>query len=114
MQTVLTVVVPLTGDGDPFTGADLCGMTHHGDQLAMTAGLDAQHAEPVGGVVEGDALHRSGEHFIDDLGGGAGVVRPGHTPSSDGSIVIAGRHRRYRPSRQKAVHPDDGRAYRES
>jgi hypothetical protein len=35
-------------------------MTEDGDQVALTAGFDAQHAETVLFVVEGDALDQAG------------------------------------------------------
>jgi hypothetical protein len=38
-------------------------VTDDGHQFAMTAGLDAQDAEAVVGVVESDPLDEPGEHF---------------------------------------------------
>ena len=38
-------------------------MTKDGDQVALTAGFDAQYAEAVLVVVKGDALDESGENF---------------------------------------------------
>jgi hypothetical protein len=45
----------------------------------VAAGLDAQHAEPIAGVMEGDPLDRAGQH-LGGLAGSAGraFTRRGH------------------------------------
>jgi hypothetical protein len=49
-------------------------VTKDGDQIALAAGFDAQHAEPVLFVVKGDALDEPGE----ELGWRARPWRLGH------------------------------------
>ncbi|WP_233830874.1 hypothetical protein [Synechococcus sp. SynAce01] len=63
--------VPLTVTHSP--ALILGGMTHHRHQVSMTAGLDAQHAEAVLGVVERDALDRSRQH-LGGLRAGLGLI----------------------------------------
>ena len=80
LLAVLAAVHPGTADGHPFAGADLGGVPHHRHQVAVAAGLDAQHAEAVLGVVEGDALNRARQH----LGGlRAGLCRIAGRRASD-------------------------------
>ena len=55
------VIDPLACGGDPFAGADGSGMTDHGDQVAMAAGLHPEHTEAVLDVVERHALDEAGE-----------------------------------------------------
>jgi len=38
-------------------------MAEDGDQVALTAGFDPQHAEAVLGVVKGDALNQAGQNL---------------------------------------------------
>jgi hypothetical protein len=45
---------------DELAGRDHRRVTENGDQVALPAGFDAQHAEPVLFVVEGDALDEAG------------------------------------------------------
>jgi hypothetical protein len=45
---------------DELAGRDHRRVTEDGDQVALAAGFDAQHAEPVLFVVEGDALDEAG------------------------------------------------------
>src|ERR1700730_11047345 len=61
--------VPLACTNSP--SCDHCRVTEDGDQVALAAGLDAQHAEAVLVVVEGDALDEAGQ----DLGWGARLRR---------------------------------------
>ena len=87
LLAVLPVVHPDTRDGDPFARADLGGMAHHRHQVPVAAGLDAQYAEAVAGVVEGDPLDRAGQH----LGGlGCGVRHPAG-PASDRLVHASSR-----------------------
>ena len=58
------VVDPFARRGDPLAGGDRGGVADDGDQFAMTARLDAQNAEAVLGVVEGDALDEAGQNFL--------------------------------------------------
>ena len=58
------VVDPFARRGDPFAGGDGGGVADDGHQFAVAARLDAQDAEAVLGVVEGDALDEAGQHFL--------------------------------------------------
>ena len=58
------VVDPFARGGDPLAGGDRGGVADDGHQIAMAARLDAQNAEAVLGVVEGDPLDEAGEHFL--------------------------------------------------
>ena len=74
---------PGATDGDKFAGADLSRVAHHRHQLAVVAGLDAQHAEAALGAVEFDALNRARQHFGGLLGLGAPRLPPfGCLPSA--------------------------------
>ena len=57
------VVDPFARRGDPFAGGDGGGMPHDGHQVAVAARLDAENAEAVLGVVEGDPLDEAGQDF---------------------------------------------------
>jgi predicted DCC family thiol-disulfide oxidoreductase YuxK len=61
LQPVGAVVGPFAGGGDPFAGRDHRGVADRGDQIPVAAGLDAQDAEAVLRVVEGDPLDEPGE-----------------------------------------------------
>ena len=55
------VVDPLAGCRDPFSRGHHGGVTHHGDQIAVSARLRPQDAEAAVGIMEGDALHEAGQ-----------------------------------------------------
>jgi hypothetical protein len=40
-------------------------MADEDDEIALTAGFDPQNAEAVLGVVEGDALDKPGQNFVE-------------------------------------------------
>ncbi len=46
---------------DPFAGRNHRGVAHRGDEIAVGAGLDTEHAEAGLGVVEGDPLDEAGQ-----------------------------------------------------
>ena len=52
------VVGPFARGGDPFAGRNRRGMAHRGDEVALAAGLDTEHAEAGLGVVEGHPARR--------------------------------------------------------
>ena len=54
------VVDPAATRLDELAGRDHRCVTEDGDQVALAAGFDAQHAEPVLVVVKGDALDEAG------------------------------------------------------
>ena len=58
------VVDPFARRGDPFAGGDRGGVPDGGHQFAVAARLDAENAEAVLGVVEGDALDETRQHFL--------------------------------------------------
>ena len=58
------VVDPFARGGDPLAGCNGCGMADHGHHIAMPARLGAQNAEAVFGIVIGDALDETGQHFL--------------------------------------------------
>ena len=58
------VVEPFARGGDPFTGRDRRGVAHHRHEVANPAGLDAQHAEAILGIVEGHTLDDAGQDFL--------------------------------------------------
>jgi hypothetical protein len=60
LDAVGAVVDPDSARLDELTGRDHRSMTENGDQVALAAGFDAQDAEPVLFVVEGDALDEPG------------------------------------------------------
>src|ERR1700687_2150536 len=53
------VVDPFARRCDPLAGGDHRGVADDGDQFAVAARLDAQDAQAVLGVVEGDALDKA-------------------------------------------------------
>ena len=71
LQAVGAVVDPGAAGLDELAGADRGGGADHGDQLALAADLDPQHAEAVLGVVEGDPLDQAGQGLA--LGGRGGA-----------------------------------------
>ena len=58
------VVDPFARRGDPLAGGDDGGVADDGDQFAVAARLDAENAEAVLGVVEGDALDKARQNFL--------------------------------------------------
>ena len=58
------VVDPFARGGDPLAGGDRGGMPDGGHQLAVSPRLDAQNAEAVLGIVEGDALDETRQHLL--------------------------------------------------
>ena len=61
LQAVGAVVDPGAGGLDELAGADRGGSADHGDQIALAANLDPQHAEAGLGVVEGHPLDQAGQ-----------------------------------------------------
>ena len=59
-----TVVDPIAGSRDPLTRRNACGMANHGHDITMTTRPGAQNAEAVLGVVKGDALDQTRQHFL--------------------------------------------------
>ena len=55
------VVDPSSTRLQELAGRHHRGMAEYGDQVALAAGFDAQHAKPVLFVVEGDALNNTGQ-----------------------------------------------------
>ena len=64
LLAVGAVVDPFARGGDPLAGGDRRGVADDGDQFAMAARLDAQDAEAVLGIVEGDPLDQAGQNFL--------------------------------------------------
>jgi len=60
LDPMRAVIDPAPARLDELTGRDHRRVTEDGDQLALATGFDAQHAEPVLLVVEGDALNVPG------------------------------------------------------
>ena len=58
------VVDPFAGRGDPFAGGDRCRVTDDRHLIAVSARLCPENAKAVLGVVEGDPLDQTGEHFL--------------------------------------------------
>jgi len=48
---------------DKLAGGDHRGMPDEGDEIALASRFDAQHAEAVVGVVEGDAVDQAGQNL---------------------------------------------------
>src|SRR5439155_5504365 len=61
LNTVSAVVDPGATRLDELAGRDHRRMTKDGDQVALAARLDPQHAEPVVLVVERDALYQASQ-----------------------------------------------------
>jgi hypothetical protein len=61
LNTVSAVVDPGAARLDELAGRDHRGMAKDGDQVALAARLDPQHAEPVLLVVERDALYQASQ-----------------------------------------------------
>ena len=78
LQAVRPVVGPGAGDLDPFAGRDHGGMADDGDEVALPASLEAEHAEAVLLVVERDALHETGEVLRRSLAGRGGPEAHGY------------------------------------
>jgi hypothetical protein len=57
------VVDPAPASLNELAGRDHRCVAEDGDQVALTAGFDAQHAEAVLFVVEGDALDEAGQNL---------------------------------------------------
>ena len=64
LDTMGTVVDPASARLDELAGRDHRSVAENRDQVALPAGFDAQDAEAVLRVVEGDALDEAGQ----DLG----------------------------------------------
>jgi len=60
LDAMRLVVDPGSARLDKFAGCDHRRVTKDGNQFALAAGFDAQHAEAVLFVVEGDALDEAG------------------------------------------------------
>ena len=54
------VVNPAATRVDELAGRDHRGMPDKGNQIALTAGFDTQHAKPSLGIVECDAVDQAG------------------------------------------------------
>jgi hypothetical protein len=63
LQAMLTVVDPGPLAFDILARTDAGGAADHGDQLALAARLDAQHAETARFAVERDPFHRALQGF---------------------------------------------------
>ena len=59
LEPVGPVVHPSAAGLDELAGADRGGSTEHGDQIALAADLDPQHAEAAVRVVEGHPLDQA-------------------------------------------------------
>jgi len=64
LDAVRAVVDPKAARLDEFASRDHRSMPDDGDQIALSAGFDTQHAEAVLGIVKGDAIDQTGQ----DLG----------------------------------------------
>ena len=60
MDSVRAVIDPGSARLNELAGRDHRRVTEDGDQVALAAGFDVQHAEPVFFVVKGDALDEAG------------------------------------------------------
>jgi hypothetical protein len=60
LDAMRAVIDPAPASLDELAGRDHRRVAENGDQVALAAGFDAQHAEPVLFVVEGDALDEAG------------------------------------------------------
>ena len=61
LHPVLAVDRPGARRNHELSSRNQGGVAHHGDEVALPARLDAQHAEAVVGVVERDPLHEPGQ-----------------------------------------------------
>ena len=61
LQPMRSVVDPAARGLDELAGADRGGGTDHGDQIALPADLDPQHAKAGLGAVEGHPLDQAGQ-----------------------------------------------------
>ena len=61
LLAVGAVVHPFARGRNPFSRRHGCGVSDHGDQVAMAARPGSEDAEAVLRIVEGDALHRPGQ-----------------------------------------------------
>src|SRR5271169_2511103 len=86
-DAVRAVVDPAAAGLHELAGRDHRRVAEHGDQVALAAGFDAQHAEPALFVVEGDTLDEAGQ----DLGWRARPRCLRHQGMM--AIKILGRHR---------------------
>ena len=64
LLAVGAVVDPFARGGDPLAGGDRGGVPDGGDQVAVPTRLDAQNAETVLGIVEGDPLDETCQDFL--------------------------------------------------
>lgn len=55
---MLAVLLPMAARLDVLTGMDFGGAANHGDAIALTAHLDAQHTKAGLATMEGDALNQ--------------------------------------------------------
>ena len=63
LEAVGAIVDPAAAHLDPLAGRDHGGVADDGDQIALTAGLDPQHAEAAFGVVECHPLDQPGQRL---------------------------------------------------
>jgi hypothetical protein len=56
-------VGPVTGSRNPLTGGNHGGVANDGDEIAVATRLDPNDAKAVVGILLGDALDQSGQHF---------------------------------------------------
>jgi hypothetical protein len=59
LDAMRAVVDPGPARLDELAGRDHRGMPDEGDEIALAASFDAEHAEAVLGIVEGDAVDQS-------------------------------------------------------
>jgi hypothetical protein len=57
------VVRPVAGGRNPLASGDHGGVANDGDEIAVTTCLDPNDAKAVVGILIGDALNQSGQHF---------------------------------------------------
>jgi hypothetical protein len=99
LHAVGAVIDPDSARLDELAGRDHRCVTENGDQVVLTAGFDAQHAEPVLFIVERDALDEAGE----DLGWCARPGRLHHHPKMNVEICTCYRDRAPSPMPVGAV-----------
>jgi len=63
LDAARAVVDPEPACLDEFAGGDDRGMADEGDEIALAAGFDPQHAEAILGVMEGDAVDQAGQNL---------------------------------------------------